>query len=232
MPRPVPTRVLHFTHLDHLPGVVAHGLLSDTTAQARGLPTSEVGNREIKERRRRRPVPVPPGGTVADYVPFYFAPRSPMMYAIDRGNVPEYAGGIDPLVYLVTTIERLQETGCVVLTTDRNAVLGLAAFRHGLDGLDASVDWQLMEATWWNNTVQEPDRVERGWRSAWFTRLCLGRRSPRSMSGRTLARPRSRRCSDRGSRPVRSSLRQTGTTRSSRNGGSDGSRSAREPPRS
>jgi ssDNA thymidine ADP-ribosyltransferase, DarT len=161
MPRPVPTRVLHFTHLEHLPRVVAHGLLSDTAAQARGLLTTEVGNREIKERRRRRPVPVPPGGVVADYVPFYFAPRSPMMYAIDRGNVPEYVGGIDPLVYLVTTVERLQQTGCSVVTTDRNAVLGLAAFRQGLEGLDAGVDWQLMEATWWNNTIQEPDRMER-----------------------------------------------------------------------
>ncbi len=161
MPRPVPTRVVHFTHLRHLPGVVAHGLLSDTVAQERGLVTTEVGNRDIKERRRRRVVPVPPGGVVADYVPFYFAPRSPMMYAIDRGNVPEYAGGIDPLVYLVSTVERLQEAGCTLVTTDRNAVLGIATFRQGLDGLDTGVDWQLIEATWWNNTVQEPDRMER-----------------------------------------------------------------------
>ncbi len=161
MPRPVPTRVVHFTHIGHLPGVVTHGLLSDTAAQARGLLTTEVGNRDIKERRRRRVVPVPPGGFVADYVPFYFAPRSPMMYAIDRGNVPEYAGGIDPLAYLVSTIERLQEAGCTLVTTDRNAVLGIATFRQGLDGLDNGVDWHLMEATWWNNTVQEPDRMER-----------------------------------------------------------------------
>jgi hypothetical protein len=161
MPRPVPTRVVHFTHLGHLPGVVSHGLLPDTVAQERGLLTTEVGNRDIKERRRRRVVPVPPGGVVADYVPFYFAPRSPMMYAIDRGNVPEYAGGIDPLVYLVSTVERLQEVGCTVVTTDRNAVLGIATFRQGLDGIDTGVDWQLMEATWWNNTVQEPDRMER-----------------------------------------------------------------------
>lgn len=161
MPRPVPTRVLHFTHLEHLPGVVAHGLLSDTDAQARGLLTTEVGNRGIKERRRQRAVPVPPGGVVADYVPFYFAPRSPMMYAIDRGNVPEYSDGIDPLVYLVSTVERLHELGCALVTTDRNAVLGLAAFSQGFDGLDAGVDWALMEATWWNNTVQEPDRMER-----------------------------------------------------------------------
>ena len=146
MPRPTPTPVLHFTHITHLPDIAAHGLLSDTVAQARGLLTSEVGNREIKERRRARPVPIAPGGVVADYVPFYFAPRSPMMFVVDRGGVPEYSGGIDPLAYLVTTVERLVETECRVLTTDRNAVLGLARFRVGADELDDLVDWDLMRA--------------------------------------------------------------------------------------
>lgn len=161
MPRPVPTPIYHFTHIDHLPGVVRHGLLADTVAQQVGILAQEVGNRDIKERRRRRPVPIPPGGTVADYVPFYFAPRSPMMYAIDRGNVPEYRGGIDSLVYLITDVERLIQMGLTALTTDRNAVLGYAGFAAGTDGLDDAVDWQLMRQTMWNNTPDEPDRRER-----------------------------------------------------------------------
>lgn len=161
MSRPIPTPVFHFTHIDHLGDVAAHGLLSDSAARARGLVSTEVGNREIKERRRRRVVPVAPGGVVADYAPFYFAPRSPMMFAIDRGNVAEYSGGISSLVYLVTTIERLHDLRCEVLTTDRNAVLGYATFHRDLDALDAGIDWPLMSARMWNNTVEEPDRMER-----------------------------------------------------------------------
>lgn len=160
MPRPAPVRVLHFTHIDHLAAVIKHGLLSDTAAQTRSLVSAEVGNRSIKARRRNRAVPLPPGGVVADYAAFYFAPRSPMLYAIDRGNVPEYAGGTDPLVHLVTTVERLLGLGCTVLTTDRNAVLGVATFYEGIEGLE-EVDWQIMRATMWNNTVEEPDRMER-----------------------------------------------------------------------
>ena len=161
MPRPVPTPVLHFTHVAHLRAVAEHGLVADAVAQSRGLLTNEVGNRGIKERRRTRVVPVPPGGVVADYVPFYFAPRSPMMYSIYRGNVPEYVDGISPLVYLVTTVERLLELGCTVVTTDRNAVLGYADFHRSLDALDVSIDWPLMVATMWNDTIDEPDRMER-----------------------------------------------------------------------
>lgn len=161
MPRPVPTRIYHFTHIHHLPDVLRCGLLADTAAQKAGLLVNEVGNRGIKERRRSRRVPITPGGVVADYATFYFAPRSPMMYSINRGNVPEYTDGIDPLAYLVTDIDRLMQMGLTVLTTDRNAVLDYAEFASGTDGLDTIVDWQLMRQTMWKDTPEEPDRMER-----------------------------------------------------------------------
>jgi hypothetical protein len=159
--RPDPVQVVHFTHVEHLAAIAEHGLLSDTLAQERGLLTTEVGNRGIKEQRRQRAVPRGRGGVVADYVPFYFAPRSPMMYAIIMGQVPEYKQGADPLVYLVTTVAQLTDTGCGIVITDRNAVLGLAAFSDDMTDLDRLIDWKLMEAIYWHDTPAEPDRRER-----------------------------------------------------------------------
>ena len=43
-----------------------------------------IGMRHIKERRARKIVPIVPGETLADFVPFYFAPRSPMLYAMSK----------------------------------------------------------------------------------------------------------------------------------------------------
>lgn len=160
MPRPVPTQLYHFTPIHHLASIIERGLLCDASAAAGPLAV-EVGNRGIKERRRRRAVPVAPRGVVADYVPFYFAPRSPMLYAITKGNVPEYTGGIDALVYLVTTTDRLTELGLPMLFTDRNAVLAATHFTPSLADLDTLIDWPLMRATMWNNTLSEPDRMER-----------------------------------------------------------------------
>lgn len=161
MPRPVPTPVVHFTHIRHVATVARHGLLSDNAAVAEGLLSVEVGNRDIKRRRRERPVTVSPGGTVADYVPFYFAPRSPMMFAIDKGRVPEYVEGIDPFIYLVTDVERLTALGLPVVFTDRNAVLDIARFSNAIEDLDDLVDWPLMKLKYWRATIEEPDRVER-----------------------------------------------------------------------
>jgi hypothetical protein len=52
----------------------------------------------IKRRRLGLPLPCHAGDRVADYVPFYFCPRSVMLYLIHRGNHPEltYQGGQSP----------------------------------------------------------------------------------------------------------------------------------------
>ena len=160
MPRPLPTTVVHFTHVSHLVSIVQNGLVADSRAHRDGLLSVEVGNIGIKERRQRRAVPIAPGGVVADYVPFYFAPRSPMMFVIHKGGVPTYSGGCDELVYLVSTVEAVAAVCPHVLFTDRNAVLELAAFDSDLNALGDLVDWPLMRASMWANTADDPDRKE------------------------------------------------------------------------
>ena len=117
----VSTTLLHFTHVDHLATIIERGLVAD--ADVGPLLLNEVGNRDIKNQRRRARVPLPPGGVVSDYVPFYFAPRSPMMSAIAQGQVPEYGTDTSSLVYIVTTVEHLQTLGIRMLFTRRNAAL-------------------------------------------------------------------------------------------------------------
>jgi ssDNA thymidine ADP-ribosyltransferase, DarT len=45
----------------------------------------EIGNQELIAKRKAHPVPCGPGGTLGDYVPFYFTPFSPMLYNIKTG---------------------------------------------------------------------------------------------------------------------------------------------------
>lgn len=163
MSRPIPTWVVHFTRVEHLSTIVARGLLSDTRAQGEGLLAVEVGNTQIKDRRSSRTVPVDPGGVVADYVPFYFAPRSPMMSSIHNGKVPTYQDGCGRLVYLVTTLEQLDSHALDMVLTDRNAVLQLADFWNLANGEPEAdfIDWPLMKARYWFSTDEYPDRRER-----------------------------------------------------------------------
>jgi hypothetical protein len=161
--RPRWTRLYHFTHIDHLASILHDGLVADSTARCDGLLQHEAGGLKIKERRRRTHVPVGAGGVVADYVPFYFAPRSPMLFRIFKDGVTTYDGDQADLIYLCSTIERLDELGLTAVVTDRNAAVRVAAFSDDTAawGAVGFVDWDLMEARYWTGTEDYPDRMER-----------------------------------------------------------------------
>jgi len=151
----------HFTHIDHLASIVQSGLRSDTNAQQQGLITHEAGNHGIKAQRRAMPVPIPPGGVVSDYVPFYFAPRSPMLFVISKGSVPTYTRPQNELVYVCSRPSRLIELGTQPIFTRRNASLVNAEFFTDPAELATKIDWELMNATMWTNTSEDGDRKAR-----------------------------------------------------------------------
>lgn len=160
MNRPRPTLLYHFTHIDNLRSIIDDGLWSDSEVSASLLEVN-VGDQGVKERRRRRIVPVPPGGVTADYVPFYFAPQSPMMYVISRDRVDGYSGGLDPLVYIVTTPKAIVATGGVVVISDGNCASRFTTFCSDIDELDDLVDWEVMDEQYWHDTEDDGDRKRR-----------------------------------------------------------------------
>lgn len=163
---PVRSRwLLHFTHIDNLPQIMESGeLVCDSRAQ-QGLMRAEVGDLVIKEARRRRTIPIHPGGRVGDYVPFYFAPRSPMMYRIACDHRDSIAGrypdGDRPLVYLAATVGAVIDSQLTWVATDGNAANATTEFSSDLDRLDEMIDWPLMTADRWNNVPDDPDRQRR-----------------------------------------------------------------------
>jgi hypothetical protein len=105
-PPPAPY-IYHITHVDNLSPILATGgLLSDAAMLARGGPLATIGMSTIKQRRLRLPVHCHPGDVVGDYVPFYFCPRSIMLYVIHCRNHPElaYRGGQAAVVHLAADL--------------------------------------------------------------------------------------------------------------------------------
>lgn len=89
-----PTLIFHITHVDNLPKIIEAGGLRCDRLRAQSTDAAVcIAHQHIKDRRARRAVPCAARGFVSDYVPFYFAPRSPMLYTINRGNVEGYTQG-------------------------------------------------------------------------------------------------------------------------------------------
>lgn len=158
IPPPIPTRIYHFTHVSNVQGILeAEGLLCNNDCEIERV---SIAHEHIQDRRRRIRVPREPGGNLHDYVPFYFCSRSPMLYAIKGGWVASYSGGQGELVYMVSNVQKVIETGLGFVFTDRSAVYDYAAFYANPVNLK-KIDWNLMPARWWNNIPEYPDRKER-----------------------------------------------------------------------
>lgn len=146
-------KIYHITHVDNLPNILRDGVLwSDAQLNARGGPASPIGMGSIKERRLRLPVKCHPGDSVGDYVPFYFCPRSIMLYLIHCANHPEltYRGGEEPILHLQLD---LHETIEWAETEERRWAFSLSnagavytEFRAQIGDL-GEIDWDAVAAT-------------------------------------------------------------------------------------
>jgi ssDNA thymidine ADP-ribosyltransferase, DarT len=155
------TAIYHITDINNLERIIrANGLFCDTQRLAQGFPCVGIAHQSLKERRARTIVPVAAEGKVADYVPFYFANRSPMLYSIHTGHVSGYDGGQKSIVYLVSSVERVSQGDRSWCFTDGHAVEAMTTFFDDLDSL-VRVDWALIYNWSWKNTEEDPDRKRR-----------------------------------------------------------------------
>lgn len=146
--------IFHITHVDNLPGILREGgLWCDTERIARGLSSMNIGHLHIKRRRLSRPVVARAGGTLGDYVPFNFCPRSVMLYAVHRGH-QDYHAGQQSVLHLVSSVRRAAALGRGWAFTDRHAELEHALYFDDLGKLN-EVPWPVMGLKYWTDKKEE-----------------------------------------------------------------------------
>lgn len=154
------TPIYHFTHANNLPGIFDAGYLYCKNRLPSGAQVVDVSLQNVQERRRDRRVDCGPGGILHDYVPFLFAPRSPMMFLISKGGVEGRSKDTTSLIYMVSSVERVREAGLVYVFTDGHPIVKLSRFYGDPADLN-KVDWQVMRSRMWNDTEAQPDRERR-----------------------------------------------------------------------
>ena len=155
MPAPTHPKIYHIIHVDRLRSVVeARGLLSDARSAPQAAGTT-IGMKDIKRRRLSELyLESHPGLLVGDCVPFYFCPRSVMLYVISRANHPQlsYRGGQKPIVHLEadlrSTVAWADGKSRRWAFTLSNAGARYFEDRSDLRQLD-EIDWAAVQATDW-----------------------------------------------------------------------------------
>ncbi len=151
---PAHPKIYHITHLRNLAQiVVTGGLWSDAGRIEQGLDCKIVGMSEIKRRRLEElEVGCHPATKVGQYVPFYFCPRSIMLYILHQGNHPDldYREGQQPIVHLQAdlraTVKWADQNDVRWAFSTTNAGTRYAGFYASLDQLH-EVNWTAVSAT-------------------------------------------------------------------------------------
>ena len=104
-----------------------------------------IGMATLISRRKHREVPIAPGGTLSDYVPFYFTPWSIMMLNIKTGRNEVIKRANEEIVIVVSSIHRLVESGIPFVFTNGHAYLAETDYFDSVDDLD-KIDWALLQS--------------------------------------------------------------------------------------
>lgn len=105
---PAQTKIFHICHVDRLASIVASGgLLSDAAVVQGNVPGTVIGMSHIKQRRLTQlQLASHPGLFVGQCVPFYFCPRSVMLFLMHRQSAElAYQGGQGPIIHLQADLQ-------------------------------------------------------------------------------------------------------------------------------
>lgn len=158
---PNPTPILRFTHVDNLETIIRRGgLHAPNHVPEDGLPYRFCHDSEVQSNRADVSVPVGRGGTIHDYVPFYFGYLSPMMLKLKTGQVAGYSEGQEPLIYFISTAQAVKAAGLEFVFSDGHGLARFTDWFTDLVRLDA-VDWTMVNQRYWADKLEDMDRQRR-----------------------------------------------------------------------
>jgi hypothetical protein len=169
VPVPSPIRIFHITPIPNLVGIVKSRMLqANSVLKKKGIKHENIAYQGAQGKRATKLVAKPPGGVIHDYVPFYFAPRSPMLLAVNSGRVENCPYRQVDIAHLATTVEEIVETDLPYVFYDYNATLDIATCYSNLRDL-VKIDWDLFYESprmdgycqYWHSRVDNPRYILR-----------------------------------------------------------------------
>ena len=151
--------IFRITHRDNLPHLLHNGVRC-RNSQIIDRNFVEIGNPEIIDKRQARHVGCRPGGTLSDYVPFYFTPCSPMLYNIVTGYKGLQQRTKSEIVVLVSSLLHLESEGIDYIIADRNATLVSASIEPERSLLP-SLPWRNWRERNFSRDPNDPEKIER-----------------------------------------------------------------------
>ncbi|WP_028763030.1 type II toxin-antitoxin system toxin DNA ADP-ribosyl transferase DarT [Shewanella colwelliana] len=151
--------IWRIVHRDNVEWILQNGLHAGNS-NVRAKTWVDIGNSELISKRATHPVPIAPGGTLNDYVPFYFTPFSPMLKNIHSGWGGVKRRGNSEIVILVSSLRELEKRSVPFIYTDSHAYYMWSNFYDDLANLD-KIDWNIIQKRDFKRDADDPAKFER-----------------------------------------------------------------------
>lgn len=151
--------IFRITHIANLPWILSNGIHC-ANSKTQDPSFVAIGHPGLITRRSSRNLPTLYGGTLADYVPFYFTPRSPMLLNIKTGWQGLKQRNNNEIVILVSSIPHLVKSNIKYVFSDRHAVLAAAQFYDEPSDL-SNIDWAILQNSDFKRDDNDLGKVER-----------------------------------------------------------------------
>lgn len=149
--------IFRITHIRNVPWILDNGIHCHRST-VRDPAFVGIGSTDLISKRNSHAVTVTPGGTLGDYIPFYFTPWSPMLLNIKTGRgVPRRP--MSEIAIIVSSVPKLIELGIPFVVSDRHAYK-LAEFVAGPGGL-GRVPWSDLQRRNFKRDPEDPAPFDR-----------------------------------------------------------------------
>ncbi len=148
-------RMVHWENVEH---ILNHGMCCREHENADPNYVN-IGHKQLISDRHEHPIPLRGAGNLGEYVPFYFAGHSPMLFLIKDG-----LGGVEKtpqndIVFIASKFEIIEQEGLEYCFTDMNAKLTIADFFNLKSDFD-KLKWNYIKSKRWNTTTEHLHRKD------------------------------------------------------------------------
>lgn len=146
-------------HFDNLEYILQNGMCNRSHLLA-DPNYINIGDGELIKQREDYPVQIAPGGSLGDYVPFYFGGHSIMLLNIKTGYRGITQRKQADIAFIVCSIGRIVKYCPDWCFTNGHAKNSITKFYNKLTDLN-NVDWDVVYRQYWHNTDDDWDITRR-----------------------------------------------------------------------
>lgn len=138
------------THLQNISHILQHGIthINSPNRNAEYIP---IGDSSLINARDT--FMLPNGKMLGNYIPFYFGPRMPMLYVMQKGFNGVQPTAARDIVYCVSSVEAIEQLGLRYVFSDGHAVDIFTSFYSPKDiqNIENLIDRKAINSKYWND---------------------------------------------------------------------------------